>query len=266
MARVALVSGGTRGIGAAVSEALLKVGYCVAATYAGNDAAAKAFRAKTGAAVYRWDAGDFEACVAGVREVEAAVGAIDVLVNNAGIVRDSTLHKMTKAQWDAVTATDLNALFNMCRPVTLDGRRASRLSRNPIFGVFVLQGSGREVRFDNLNAICMQEPVLYVLGFAEPELRKLRRMCLICSFDLKRSLTDFRFISIISKNILQKPGDVPCHGGLLLFDDFNTVIKVVRHPCCGGAGGCEGRSAARRRSRARRRCGAGREPVRPFLA
>jgi acetoacetyl-CoA reductase len=80
---------------------------------AGNDATAKAFRAKTGAAVYRWDAGDFEACVAGIREVEAAVGAIDVLVNNAGIVRDSTLHKMTKAQWDAVMATDLKALFNM---------------------------------------------------------------------------------------------------------------------------------------------------------
>jgi len=92
MARVALVTGGTRGIGAAISEALLKAGYCVAATYAGNDVAARAFRAKTGAAVYRWDAGDFEACVAGIREVEAAVGPIDVLVNNAGIVRDSALH------------------------------------------------------------------------------------------------------------------------------------------------------------------------------
>jgi acetoacetyl-CoA reductase len=128
MARVALVSGGTRGIGAAVSEALLKLGYCVAATYAGNDAAAKAFRAKTGAAVYRWDAGDFEACVAGVREVEAAVGAIDVLVNNAGIVRDSTLHKMTTGQWDAVIATDLNALFNMCRPV-IEGMRTRKFGR-----------------------------------------------------------------------------------------------------------------------------------------
>jgi len=128
MARVALVTGGTRGIGAAISEALLKAGYCVAATYAGNDVAARAFRAKTGAAVYRWDAGDFEACVAGIREVEAAVGPIDVLVNNAGIVRDSALHKMTRAQWDEVIATDLNALFNMCRPV-IEGMRARKFGR-----------------------------------------------------------------------------------------------------------------------------------------
>jgi len=128
MRRVALVSGGTRGIGAAISEALLEAGYAVAATYAGNDVAAKAFRAKTGANVYRWDAGDFEACTAGVREVETAVGPIDVLINNAGIVRDSALHKMTREQWDAVIATDLNALFNMCRPV-IEGMRARKFGR-----------------------------------------------------------------------------------------------------------------------------------------
>jgi acetoacetyl-CoA reductase len=91
MARIALVAGGTRGIGAAISEALLKAGYCVAASYAGNDAAAKAFRTKTGAAVYRWDASDFEARATGIRQVGAAVGPIDVLVNNAGIVRDLDL-------------------------------------------------------------------------------------------------------------------------------------------------------------------------------
>jgi acetoacetyl-CoA reductase len=128
MARIALVTGGTRGIGAAISEALLKAGYCVAATYAGNDAAAKAFRTKTGAAVYRWDASDFEACATGIREVEAAVGPVDVLVNNAGIVRDSALHKMTRVQWDEVIATDLNALFNMCRPV-IEGMRTRKFGR-----------------------------------------------------------------------------------------------------------------------------------------
>jgi len=80
------------------------------------------------------------------------------------------------------------------------------------------QCSGREFRFHNLNAICMKEPVLHVLGLAEPELRYLRRMRLIRSFDLKRSLADFRFASIVPENILQKPSDVPCHGNLLLFD------------------------------------------------
>ena len=128
MARVALVSGGTRGIGAAISEALLHAGYRVSATYAGNDAAATAFRARTGIAVHRWDAGDFEACVAGIRQVEAAAGPIEILVNNAGIVRDSALHKMTRAQWDAVIATDLDALFNMCRPV-IEGMRARKFGR-----------------------------------------------------------------------------------------------------------------------------------------
>jgi acetoacetyl-CoA reductase len=128
MARVALVSGGTRGIGAAISEALLKAGYHVAATYVGNDAAAEAFRSRTGASVYRWDAGDFEACAAGIRRVEASVGPLDVLVNNAGIVRDSALHKMTKAQWDTVIATDLDALFNMCRQV-IEGMRARKFGR-----------------------------------------------------------------------------------------------------------------------------------------
>src|ERR1700744_4181980 len=128
MSRVALVSGGTRGIGAAISEAFIKAGYRVAATYAGNEVAAKAFREKTGAAVYRWDAGDFEACSAGIPEVETALGPIDILVNNAGIVRDSSLHKMTKVQWDAVIATDLSALFNMCRPV-IEGMRTRKFGR-----------------------------------------------------------------------------------------------------------------------------------------
>src|ERR1700676_5221889 len=128
MARVALVSGGTRGIGAAISEALVEAGYRVAATYAGNVAAADAFRAKTGIDVYRWDVSSFEACSEGIRKVEAAAGPIEILVNNAGIVRDSALHKMTKEQWDAVIATDLNALSNMCRPV-IEGMRVRKFGR-----------------------------------------------------------------------------------------------------------------------------------------
>ena len=128
MARVALVSGGTRGIGGAISEALLAAGYRVAATFAGNEAAAQAFHARTGIAVYRWDVSDFDACAAGIAKVEAELGPVEVLVNNAGIVRDSTLHKMTRAQWDQVIATDLDALFNMCRPV-IEGMRARKFGR-----------------------------------------------------------------------------------------------------------------------------------------
>lgn len=128
MARVALVTGGTRGIGAAVSQALQTAGYVVVATYAGNASAAKAFASKTGINVHRWDIGDFNACASGVKTVEASSGPIDILVNNAGIVRDGALHKMTREQWDAVVRTNLDGLFNMCRQV-IEGMRARKFGR-----------------------------------------------------------------------------------------------------------------------------------------
>ncbi|OKO71604.1 SDR family NAD(P)-dependent oxidoreductase, partial [Bradyrhizobium sp. NAS96.2] len=111
MARVALVTGGSRGIGAAISRALAAAGCRVAACYAGNAGAAWSFQDQTGIRVFQWDVANFQACAAGVREVEAALGPIDILVNNAGIVRDATLHRMTKPQWDAVIRTDLDSLF-----------------------------------------------------------------------------------------------------------------------------------------------------------
>src|SRR5690606_22512393 len=113
MARVALVTGGTRGIGAAISKALKAAGYSVAANYAGNDEAAARFREETGIPVYKWDVSDFDACAAGVASVEAELGPVEVLVNNAGITRDAMFHKMTKEEWYAVINTNLNALFNM---------------------------------------------------------------------------------------------------------------------------------------------------------
>ena len=128
MARVALVTGGTRGIGAAVSRALSKAGYAVAATYAGNTKAAEAFQAETGIHVHQWDIGDFDACAAGVKTVEASLGPVEILVNNAGIVRDAALHKMSKAQWDAVIRTNLDGLFNMCRQV-IEGMRTRKFGR-----------------------------------------------------------------------------------------------------------------------------------------
>jgi len=128
MTRVALVTGGTRGIGAAISKALKVAGYKVAASYAGNDAAAEQFKAETGIPVYKWDVASFEACAAGIKQVEADLGPVDVLVNNAGITRDTAFHKMTLEQWSAVINTNLGSLFNMTRQV-IEGMRARKFGR-----------------------------------------------------------------------------------------------------------------------------------------
>jgi len=128
MSRVALVTGGTRGIGRAISEELKAKGYTVVANYAGNDEAANAFKDETGIAVYKFDVGDFDAVSAAVAQIKADVGAIEVLVNNAGITRDKPLHKMDKADWDAVIHTNLSSLFNLSRNV-IDDMRAANFGR-----------------------------------------------------------------------------------------------------------------------------------------
>lgn len=117
MARVALVTGGSRGIGAAVSKALKAQGCTVAASYAGNDEAAHAFKAETGIPVFKWDVSSHQACADGIKQVEAALGPIDILVNNAGITKDAMFHKMTPEQWNAVISTNLSSLFNMTQPI-----------------------------------------------------------------------------------------------------------------------------------------------------
>ncbi len=128
MARVALVTGGTRGIGHAISIALKSAGYRVAASYAGNDAAAQQFQVETGIPVYKFDVGNFEQCEKAIKQVEKDVGPIDVLVNNAGITKDGMFHKMTKEQWDAVIGTNLSGLFNCTRQVW-EGMRARKFGR-----------------------------------------------------------------------------------------------------------------------------------------
>ncbi len=115
MARVAIVTGGTRGIGEAISVALNGAGYRVAANYCGNDDRARAFTEKTGIAAYKWDVADFDACVAGVAQVAAELGPVAVIVNNAGITRDATMKKMSRAGWDEVVDTNLGGCFNMCK-------------------------------------------------------------------------------------------------------------------------------------------------------
>jgi acetoacetyl-CoA reductase len=128
MARVAVVTGGTRGIGGAISVALDEAGYKVAANYGGNDEAANAFKERTGIPVYRWDVADFEACRRGIAQVEADLGPIEVLVNNAGITRDTTLHRMSMDQWRAVIATNLDSVFNMTRCL-IEGMRERNYGR-----------------------------------------------------------------------------------------------------------------------------------------
>ena len=117
MARVALVTGGSRGIGAAISIALKDAGYSVAASYAGNDEAAAKFTNETGIKSYKWNVADYDSCVEGISKVEAELGPVDILVNNAGITRDAPFHKMTREQWSDVIDTNLSGVFNMTHPI-----------------------------------------------------------------------------------------------------------------------------------------------------
>jgi acetoacetyl-CoA reductase len=128
MSRVALVTGGTRGIGAAISKALTAAGHKVAATFAGNKEKADAFKSETGIAVFQWDVADAAACAEGVKRVEGEVGPVDILVNNAGITRDGWFHKMDFQAWSAVLRTNLDSMFTMTRPV-IDGMRDRNFGR-----------------------------------------------------------------------------------------------------------------------------------------
>lgn len=128
MSRVALVTGGTRGIGASISNALKDAGYKVAANYAGNDEAASKFRDETGIPVFKWSVADYDSCAAGIAKVEAELGPVDVLVNNAGITRDAMFHRMTPEQWREVIDTNLSGVFNMTHPLW-SGMRERKFGR-----------------------------------------------------------------------------------------------------------------------------------------
>jgi acetoacetyl-CoA reductase len=149
MARVAVVTGGTRGIGAAISKGLQAAGYKVAASYAGNDEAAAKFKAETGIPVYKWDVSSYDACAAGLKQVEADLGPVDVLVNNAGITKDAPFHRMTPEQWGAVINTNLNSLFNMCRPL-IEGMRGRKFGR--IINISSINGQKGQFGQSNYSA------------------------------------------------------------------------------------------------------------------
>jgi acetoacetyl-CoA reductase len=149
MARVAVVTGGTRGIGAAISKTLKAAGCKVAANYGGNDEAAQKFKSATGIPVYKWDVSSYQACVDGLKKVESELGPVDILVNNAGITRDGMFHKMTLEQWTAVINTNLNSLFNMCRPV-IEGMRERKFGR--IINVSSMNGQKGQMGQSNYSA------------------------------------------------------------------------------------------------------------------
>jgi acetoacetyl-CoA reductase len=149
MARVAVVTGGTRGIGAAISKALKGAGCKVAANYGGNDEAAHKFKAETGIPVYKWDVSSYDACAEGLKQVEADLGPVDILVNNAGITRDTMFHRMKPEQWTAVINTNLNSLFNMCRPV-IDGMRNRKFGR--IVNISSINGQKGQMGQSNYSA------------------------------------------------------------------------------------------------------------------
>jgi acetoacetyl-CoA reductase len=149
MSRVAVVTGGTRGIGEAISKAFKGAGYKVAANYGGNDEAAQKFKAATGIGVYKWDVSSYDSCAAGIKAVEAELGPIEVLVNNAGVTRDTMFHRMTPEQWTTVINTNLNSLFNMCRPV-IEGMRARKFGR--IINISSINGQKGQVGQSNYSA------------------------------------------------------------------------------------------------------------------
>ena len=150
MARVAIVTGGTRGIGRAISEALKDTGYEVAATYAGNDEAAQRFKSEAGIPVFKFDVADFNACAEGIKAIEAELGGpVDVLVNNAGITRDATMHRMRADQWNDVIRTNLDSCFNMSRAV-IEGMRSRGFGR--IVNISSINGQAGQIGQTNYAA------------------------------------------------------------------------------------------------------------------
>lgn len=149
MTKVALVTGGTRGIGRAITERLATDGFRVAANYAGNDEAAAKCAAELGIKAYKWDVGDYDACAEGIARVTTELGPVDVLVNNAGVTRDATLHKMTRQQWDDVIRIDLTSAFNLCR-LTIEGMRERNYGR--IVNISSINGQKGQVGQVNYSA------------------------------------------------------------------------------------------------------------------
>jgi len=198
MARVALVTGGTRGIGAAVSKALKAAGYKVAASYAGNDEAAGKFKAETGIAVFKWDVSSFDACAEGVKKVESELGPVEVLVNNAGITRDAMLHRMKPEQWMAVINTNLGSLFNMTRQV-IEGMRARKFGR--VINISSINGQKGQMGQTNYSAAKAGE-IGFTKALAQEAARSGITVNAICPGYINTEMVQAVPKDVLEKNIL----------------------------------------------------------------
>jgi acetoacetyl-CoA reductase len=195
MARVAVVTGGTRGIGAAISKALKQASYNVAAVYSSNDAAAEKFKSETGISVYRWDVCSYDQCAEGLKRVAADLGAIDVLVNNAGITRDAVFHRMKPDQWAAVINTNLNSLFNMCRPV-IESMRERNFGR--IVNISSINGQKGQMGQANYSAAKAGE-IGFTRALAQENAKKGITVNAICPGYINTEM-----VQAVPKDVLEK--------------------------------------------------------------
>ena len=195
MARVALVTGGSRGIGAAISKALKAVGYKVAANYGGNDEAAQKFKTATGIPVFKWDVSSYPACEAGIKQVETELGPIDVLVNNAGITRDSMFHRMKPEQWTAVINTNLGSLFNMTRPL-IEGMRARKFGR--IINISSVNGQKGQMGQANYSAAKAGE-----IGFTKALAQETARLGITVNV-ICPGYINTEMVQAVPKDVLEK--------------------------------------------------------------
>jgi len=198
MVRTALITGGTRGIGAAIAAALKQAGYQVIAVYGGNDQAAQKFKETTGIPVQKWDVSSYEACADGVKQVETQFGPIDVLVNNAGITRDGMFHKMTPEQWGAVINTNLNSLFNMCRPV-IEGMRERGFGR--IINISSVNGQKGQMGQTNYSAAKAGE-IGFTKALAQENARKGITVNAICPGYIGTEMVQAMPKEVLEKSIL----------------------------------------------------------------
>jgi acetoacetyl-CoA reductase len=192
------VTGGTRGIGAAISKALSGAGYKVAANYGGNDEAAQKFKSETGIAVYKWDVSSFDACSAGLNQVEADLGPIDVLVNNAGITRDTMFHRMKPEQWSEVINTNLGSLFNMCRPA-IEGMRARKFGR--IINISSINGQKGQMGQANYSAAKAGE-IGFTKALAQESAKSGITVNAICPGYIATDMVKAMPKDVLEKNIL----------------------------------------------------------------